>query len=74
MTIRAIPATPIAPIVENIYGIGPRKGWMALNFFYNTGIDANNALYFNGTVMTPRRLCFAARTLADLVVRLLSLP
>jgi aminomethyltransferase len=29
------------------YGIAPRKGWMALNFFYNTGIDANNVLYFD---------------------------
>ena len=23
------------------YGIAPRKGWEALNFFYNTGFDAN---------------------------------
>jgi aminomethyltransferase len=29
------------------YGVAPRKGWMALNFFYNTGIDANNVLYFD---------------------------
>jgi aminomethyltransferase len=29
------------------YGIAARKGWMALNFFYNTGIDANNVLYFD---------------------------
>ncbi|MGH6802368.1 MAG: DUF1989 domain-containing protein [Methyloceanibacter sp.] len=29
------------------YGIAPRRGWMALNFFYNTGIDANNVLYFD---------------------------
>jgi glycine cleavage system T protein (aminomethyltransferase) len=29
------------------YGIAPRKGWTALNFFYNTGIDANNVLYFD---------------------------
>jgi aminomethyltransferase len=29
------------------YGIAPRKGWMALNFFYNTGIDAHNVLYFD---------------------------
>ncbi len=24
------------------YGIGPRQGWEALNFFYNTGFDASN--------------------------------
>jgi glycine cleavage system T protein (aminomethyltransferase) len=29
------------------YGIAPRKGWMALNFFYNTGIDYHNVLYFD---------------------------
>jgi len=29
------------------YGIASRKGWMALNFFYNTGIDDHNVLYFD---------------------------
>jgi aminomethyltransferase len=29
------------------YGIAARKGWMALNFFYNTGVDANNVIYFD---------------------------
>jgi aminomethyltransferase len=29
------------------YGIAARQGWMALNLFYNTGIDANNVLYFD---------------------------
>jgi aminomethyltransferase len=29
------------------YGVAKRKGWMALNFFYNTGVDANNVLYFD---------------------------
>ncbi len=29
------------------YGIAPRSGWMAINFFYNTGIDAHNVLYFD---------------------------
>jgi aminomethyltransferase len=29
------------------YGIAPRKGWMALNLFYNTGINAHNVLYFD---------------------------
>jgi aminomethyltransferase len=29
------------------YGVAARKGWMALNLFYNTRIDANNVLYFD---------------------------
>ena len=29
------------------YGIAPRKGWEALNFFYNTNIDAHNQLYLD---------------------------
>ena len=29
------------------YGVEARKGWMALNFFYNTGIDANNIIHFD---------------------------
>lgn len=29
------------------YGIAARKGWMALNLFYNTGIDTHNVLYFD---------------------------
>ncbi|MCB1379945.1 MAG: aminomethyltransferase family protein, partial [Alphaproteobacteria bacterium] len=29
------------------YGIAPRKGWEALNFFYNTNIDAHDQLYLD---------------------------
>src|SRR5687768_4658823 len=29
------------------YGIAARKGWMALNFFYNTNIDASNTITFD---------------------------
>ena len=29
------------------HGVKPRKGWAAINFFYNTGIDANNT-FFDG--------------------------
>ena len=29
------------------YGIAPRKGWEALNYFYNTQIDSNNQLYLD---------------------------
>ena len=27
------------------YGVEGRAGWMALNFFFNTGVDANNVIY-----------------------------
>lgn len=29
------------------YGVASRKGWEALNFFYNTNIDAHNQLYLD---------------------------
>jgi aminomethyltransferase len=29
------------------YGVKPRQGWPAINFFYNTGIDARNALFLD---------------------------
>jgi aminomethyltransferase len=29
------------------YGIAPRKGWEALNYFYNTHVDAANQLYMD---------------------------
>jgi aminomethyltransferase len=29
------------------YGVKAREGWMALNFFYNTGIDRNNVLFLD---------------------------
>jgi aminomethyltransferase len=29
------------------YGVTARPGWMALNFFYNTGVDAHNSMYFD---------------------------
>ena len=38
------------------YGIAPRKGWPALNFFYNTGFDANMRLRHGRAVVAPRRL------------------
>ncbi len=31
----------------NGYDIPPRKGWEALNYFYNTAIDAQNQIYFD---------------------------
>ena len=29
------------------YPIAPRRGWMAMNFFYNTGVDEQNQFYFD---------------------------
>ncbi|MCI0719500.1 MAG: aminomethyltransferase family protein [Acidobacteria bacterium] len=29
------------------YGVAPRRGWPAINFFYNTGIDSNNVLFLD---------------------------
>jgi len=29
------------------YGVAPRRGWPAINFFYNTGIDEHNVLYLD---------------------------
>ncbi|MGI9373506.1 MAG: DUF1989 domain-containing protein, partial [Hyphomicrobiales bacterium] len=29
------------------FGVKPREGWMALNFFYNTNIDEHNVLYLD---------------------------
>ncbi len=29
------------------FGVAPRKGWPAINFFYNTNVDAQNAIYFD---------------------------
>jgi aminomethyltransferase len=48
------------------YGIAPRKGWMALNFFYNTGIDANNVVYFDEPWSRPGDYVLL-RALTDIV-------
>ncbi len=29
------------------YGVKARAGWMAINFYFNTGIDANNVIYLD---------------------------
>jgi len=29
------------------FGVSARKGWMALNFFYNTGVDEHNVMFFD---------------------------
>jgi aminomethyltransferase len=48
------------------YGIGPRAGWMALNFFYNTGVDAHNVLYFDEPWSRPGDYVML-RALTDIV-------
>jgi aminomethyltransferase len=48
------------------YGIAPRKGWMALNLFYNTGIDAHNVLYFDEPWSRPGDYVLL-RAITDLV-------
>jgi glycine cleavage system T protein (aminomethyltransferase) len=53
--------TALAP-----YGIAARRGWMALNFFYNTGIDAHNVLYFDEPWSRPGDYVML-RALTDIV-------
>jgi aminomethyltransferase len=48
------------------YGVPPRKGWMALNFFYNTGIDAQNVLYLDEPWSRPGDYVLL-RALTDIV-------
>jgi len=48
------------------YGIAARKGWMALNFFYNTRIDDQNVLYFDEPWSRPGDYVLL-RALTDLV-------
>ena len=48
------------------YGIAPRRGWMAMNFFFNTGVDARNQFYFDEPWSRPGDyILFQAQT--DLV-------
>jgi aminomethyltransferase len=48
------------------YGVGPRKGWEALNYFYNTNIDQNNQLYLDEPWSRPGDYILM-RALTDLV-------
>ena len=48
------------------YTVAPRKGWPAINFFYNTRIDANNVLYMDEPWSRPGDYVLL-RALADLV-------
>ena len=35
------------------YGVAPRKGWEAINYFYNTRMDAQNQLYSDESWSRP---------------------
>jgi aminomethyltransferase len=48
------------------YGVAPRKGWEALNYFYNTNIDPNNQLYLDEPWSRPGDYVLM-RALTDLV-------
>ncbi len=48
------------------HGVGKRKGWEALNYFYNTNIDAANQIYFDEPWSRPGDYVLM-RALTDLV-------
>jgi aminomethyltransferase len=48
------------------YPVSPRRGWMAMNFFYNTGIDDQNQFYLDEPWSRPGD-CVLMRALEDLV-------
>jgi aminomethyltransferase len=48
------------------YGLEPRKGWEALNYFYNTNVDANHQLYLDEPWSRPGDYVLM-RALTDLV-------
>ncbi|WP_126977270.1 DUF1989 domain-containing protein [Frigidibacter oleivorans] len=50
----------------NPFGVAARKGWEALNFFYNTGVDHLNQLYFDEPWSRPGDYVLM-RALTDLV-------
>ena len=48
------------------YGVAPRKGWEALNYFYNTNIDHQNQLYLDEPWSRPGDYVLM-RALTDIV-------
>ena len=48
------------------FGVAPRQGWPAINFFYNTRIDDRNALFLDEPWSRPGDYVLL-RALADLV-------
>jgi len=48
------------------YGVAPRGGWMAANFFFNTGVDGHGVMYADEPWSRPGDYVLA-RALTDLV-------
>jgi aminomethyltransferase len=48
------------------FGVEARRGWQAMNFFYNTNVDANNQLYLDEPWSRPGDYVLV-RALTDLV-------
>jgi aminomethyltransferase len=48
------------------HGVAPRKGWEAINYFYNTRVDDNNQLYYDEAWSRPGDYVLM-RALTDLV-------
>lgn len=55
------------------YGVKNRRGWEALNYFYNTNVDANNQIYFDEPWSRPGDYVLM-RALTDLVCVASSCP
>ena len=55
------------------FGIAPRMGWEALNFFYNTGFDANNVFVMDEPWSRPGDYVLL-RAMSDLVCASSSCP
>jgi len=49
-----------------LYGVAPRRGWMSMNFFFNTGIDETNQLVLDEPWSRPGDYVLM-RALTDLV-------
>ncbi len=43
------------------YGVAPREGWMAYNYFFNTGVDHNNVIVSDEPWTRPGDYLLAAR-------------
>ena len=48
------------------YGVAPRMGWEAINFFFNTGVDASNAIFMDEPWSRPGDYVLL-RAMTDLV-------
>ncbi|MFX6182650.1 DUF1989 domain-containing protein, partial [Acinetobacter baumannii] len=55
------------------YGIESRRGWPAINFFFNTSVDANNTIWFDEPWSRPGDYVLV-RALDELVCGATSCP